>query len=158
MSQFAFLQTEWPAAYDGASREEAAANADLRAAFIYARQALETIVRWMFDFDSDFKRPYDRALAALLTASSFLQYVPAGIVAKTNVIRDFAGDSNRTSRRRTSELVAGSTRNRGYEAKNFNMDEQDGQDEDQVGNYPAHPVHPCSISSRLPEDSTGTGH
>ena len=88
-SQFSFLRPEWPTLFEATARVEATVNADPRAACVYARQALETLVRWMFDFDSDFKRPFDRSLASLLSAPTFRQFVPEKIVGKTNVIREY---------------------------------------------------------------------
>jgi hypothetical protein len=41
------------------------------------------------------------------------------------------------------------TRNCAYEAKSFNTIDQDAQDEEQVGNYPAHPVHHCPSAFNL---------
>jgi type I restriction enzyme R subunit len=97
-SQFGFLQAEWPSAFDAATRVEAAVKADPRAACVYARQALETIVRWIFDTDGDFKRPYDRSLAALLAAPTFKQFVPPAIVAKTQVLRDLGNRAAHATR------------------------------------------------------------
>ncbi len=41
MSQFAFLQPEWPEVFDAAARAEAVVRADPRTACFYARRALE---------------------------------------------------------------------------------------------------------------------
>ena len=41
MSQFLFLEREWPAVLEAASRAETAAHADPRSACFYARRALE---------------------------------------------------------------------------------------------------------------------
>jgi type I restriction enzyme R subunit len=46
MSQFAFLQREWAAVFDAASKAEAAVHADPRTACFYARRALELAVSW----------------------------------------------------------------------------------------------------------------
>jgi type I restriction enzyme R subunit len=44
LSQFGFLQREWPAVFDAAARAEAAIQADARTACFYARRALELAV------------------------------------------------------------------------------------------------------------------
>jgi type I restriction enzyme R subunit len=44
MSQFSFLEREWPAVLEAASRAEVAAHADPRSACFYARRALELAV------------------------------------------------------------------------------------------------------------------
>jgi type I restriction enzyme R subunit len=48
MSQFAFLQREWAAVFEAASKAEAAVHADPRTACFYARRALELAVSWAF--------------------------------------------------------------------------------------------------------------
>jgi hypothetical protein len=42
MSQFVFLQAQWPAVFDSASKAVAAVFADPRTACFYARRALDT--------------------------------------------------------------------------------------------------------------------
>ena len=44
MSQLAFLQREWPAVYEAASRAADAVHPDPRTACFYARRALELAV------------------------------------------------------------------------------------------------------------------
>jgi len=59
------------------------------------------VVSWLFDSDSDFRRPYDRNLAALLAEPSFNQHVPPPIALKCRAIRDLgnlAVHSNRPIR------------------------------------------------------------
>jgi type I restriction enzyme R subunit len=46
MSQFSFLEGEWPGVLEAAIRAEAAAHADPRSACFYARRALELAVAW----------------------------------------------------------------------------------------------------------------
>ena len=65
-SNFAFLQTEWPAVYEAASRAEAAVHPDPRTACFYARRALELTVAWLYKHDSSLKLPYQDNLSALI--------------------------------------------------------------------------------------------
>ena len=51
MSQFAFLQAEFSPVYDHARKAEGVALSDPRAACFYARLALETAVKWMYERD-----------------------------------------------------------------------------------------------------------
>ena len=51
MTQFAFLQREWPAVFDSAGKAEAAVHADPRAACFYARRMLELAVSWAYESD-----------------------------------------------------------------------------------------------------------
>ena len=50
---FSFLQREWPAVHEAASKAAAAVHSDPRAACFYARRALELAVAWAFKSDAD---------------------------------------------------------------------------------------------------------
>ena len=71
MSQFAFLQAEFPDIFGHAARAETLAHADPRGAAFYCRLALETAVDWLYRHDRTLKNPYDPTLAALLAEPSF---------------------------------------------------------------------------------------
>lgn len=58
MSQFAFLQADWPDVYDAAAKAESAAHADPRASCFYARRALELLVHRVYKHDSAVVLPY----------------------------------------------------------------------------------------------------
>lgn len=60
MSQFAFLEREWAAVFDAASRAEAAVHTDPRTACFYARRTLELAVSWAYKHDAELKLPYRR--------------------------------------------------------------------------------------------------
>ncbi|MFZ4266832.1 DEAD/DEAH box helicase family protein [Streptomyces arboris] len=84
---FAFLRTEWPALYDEAIRAERLIHHDPRAACFYARRAIETAARWMYDKDSSLSEPYKKDLAAMLHEPSFRQLVGPTVNAKMDLIR-----------------------------------------------------------------------
>ena len=75
MSQFTFLQREWSAVFEAASKAEAAVHADSRTCF-YARRALELAVNCAVKHDAGLRLPYQSNLSALIHESSFSQ--PAG--------------------------------------------------------------------------------
>jgi type I restriction enzyme, R subunit len=50
MSQFAFLQPEFPSIYEAADRAIAAVHPDPRTACFYARRALELTVNWLYQY------------------------------------------------------------------------------------------------------------
>ena len=52
MSQFSFLDREWPAVFDAAARAEAAVHADPRSACFYARRTLELALAWVYRHDA----------------------------------------------------------------------------------------------------------
>lgn len=82
MSNFAFLQAEFPAAHEAARRTEAHAYGDPRVACFYARRALELVVAWLYRRDSALRLPYQEQLAAMLNAPSFQQAAGTVVVNK----------------------------------------------------------------------------
>ena len=88
MSQFAFLQSEFSPVYDHARKAESAALSDPRAACFYARLALETAVKWMYERDKALRTPYDDALSALIHEPSFRRVVGDALVTKARIIKD----------------------------------------------------------------------
>jgi hypothetical protein len=81
MSQFAFLQAEFPEIFGHAARAESLAHADPRGAAFYCRLALETAVGWLYRHDRTLKNPYDPTLAALLAEPSFQALRPTSSTA-----------------------------------------------------------------------------
>jgi type I restriction enzyme R subunit len=75
MSQFTFLQREWPDVFDAASKAEAAVHADPRTACFYARRALELGVKWAFKYDP-----------ALIHEPSFKQTAGEAVFSKARII------------------------------------------------------------------------
>src|ERR1035438_2545362 len=88
MSNFAFLQSEWPEVYASAVKAEALAYPDPRSACFYARRALEFAVQWLYKVEPALKLPYQDHLAALLAEPSFTALVPQSIVVKARLIKD----------------------------------------------------------------------
>ena len=52
MSNFSFLQAEFPAVFEAARQAETHARSDTRAACFYARRALELAVAWLCRHDA----------------------------------------------------------------------------------------------------------
>ncbi|HRF04271.1 DUF4145 domain-containing protein, partial [Accumulibacter sp.] len=73
MSQFSFLDREWPAVFDAAQRAESAVHADPRSACFYARRTLELAVAWAYKHDATMKLPYENQISALIHEPSFKQ-------------------------------------------------------------------------------------
>jgi type I restriction enzyme R subunit len=88
MSQFAFLQAEFSPVYDHARKAESVALSDPRTACFYARLALETVVKWMYERDKALRTPYDDALSALIHEPSFRRVVGNALVTKARIIKD----------------------------------------------------------------------
>jgi type I restriction enzyme, R subunit len=88
MSQFAFLQTEFPEIFGHAARAETLAHADPRGAAFYCRLALETAIGWLYRHDGTLKDPYDPTLAALLAEPSFQALVGRTLAVKARFVKD----------------------------------------------------------------------
>ena len=88
MSQFAFLKPEFAPVYELARKAELAALADPRGACFYARLALESAVKWLYDKDRSLRSPYDTALSALIHEGTFRALVGNALVTKARIIKD----------------------------------------------------------------------
>ncbi|MBX3330244.1 MAG: DEAD/DEAH box helicase family protein [Nitrospira sp.] len=86
MSQFIFLQREWAAVFEAASKAEAAVHADPRTACFYARRSLELAVSWDYKHDAALKLPYQDNLSALIHEPSFKQVAGEAVFSKARVI------------------------------------------------------------------------
>lgn len=58
MSQFAFLEGEWPEIAQAAKRAEGLARSDAPAACFYARRSIELAVAWLYRNDPALRLPY----------------------------------------------------------------------------------------------------
>src|SRR5213078_3359879 len=86
MSDFSFLQREWPAVFEAAGKAEAAVYTDPRTACFYARRALELTVAWVYKHDAAVKLPYQDNLSALIHEPSFKQAAGEAVFSKARVI------------------------------------------------------------------------
>lgn len=93
MSQFAFVQPEFPQVHDAARRAEAFANSDPRAACMYARLALELAVTWTYEHDSTLQLPYRDELSALIHEPTFRNLVGQTVFAKCRIIKDLGNEA-----------------------------------------------------------------
>ena len=85
MSNFSFLQKEFFAIHDSASKAEGYLNTDARAACWYARMTLEQIVDWLYRYDNNFKC-YETSLGARVHEPSFRDNVGESIFTKATVV------------------------------------------------------------------------
>ena len=86
MSQFAFLQHEWPAVFDSAAKAEGSVHGDPRTACFYARRTLELAVNWAYKHDAALRLPYRDNLSALIHEPSFKQAAGDAVFSKARVI------------------------------------------------------------------------
>jgi type I restriction enzyme R subunit len=85
MSNFSFLQKEFFAICDSATKAEGYLNTDARAACWYARMTLEQIVDWLYRYDNNFKC-YETSLGARVHEPSFRVNVGEAIFTKATVV------------------------------------------------------------------------
>src|SRR5579883_1424549 len=88
MSQFAFLQAEFPEVFGHAAKAENLAHADPRGAAFYCRLALETAVEWLYRHDRTLRNPYETTLAALLAEPTFQALVGRTLAVKARFVKD----------------------------------------------------------------------
>ena len=88
MSNFAFLAAEWPEVQEPASKAEALAYSDPRAACFYTRRALELAMAWLYKHDATLRLPYQDSLNALIHEPTFRNSVGSAVFTKTKVIKD----------------------------------------------------------------------
>lgn len=98
MSQFAFLKPEFAPVYELARKAETAALADPRGACFYARLALESAVKWMYENDRSLRSPYDTALSALIHEGTFRAVVGNALVTKARIIKDYGNKAAHDTR------------------------------------------------------------
>ena len=87
MSQFNFIKAEWPSIFVQAQKAEDYILNDPRAACFQARFALEQIMHWLFDHESNLRRPYEDTLSAMIGEPSFKR-MAGGISQKAYLIKN----------------------------------------------------------------------
>lgn len=103
MSQFAFLRSEFASVFSHTQKAENLALSDPRGSCFYARLALETAIKWMYEADPSLRSPYDDALSALIHEPSFRTLAGNALVTKAKLIKDLGNRAVHDSRRQISE-------------------------------------------------------
>ncbi|MFN0193104.1 MAG: DUF4145 domain-containing protein, partial [Aestuariivirga sp.] len=93
MSNFAFVQREWPTVHEAAGKAESAAHTDPRTACFYARRALEQAVEWLYRYDKSLRLPYQNQLNALIHEPGFRKLAGPAIFAKARLIKDLGNEA-----------------------------------------------------------------
>jgi type I restriction enzyme R subunit len=86
VSNFSFLQAEWPAIHEAASKAAAAVHQDPRTACFYARRALELAVAWVYKHDSSLRLPYQDNLSTLIHEPTFKVVAGEAVFSKARLI------------------------------------------------------------------------
>jgi type I restriction enzyme R subunit len=98
MSNFTFLETEWPALHEAAVKAESLVLSDPRAACFYARRALEAAMAWLYTYDAKLKLPYQDNLSALLHEPTFKAVAGEKVFAKARLIQRQGNDAVHSTR------------------------------------------------------------
>lgn len=88
MSNFSFLDSEWPQLLVDASKAEASVNTDPRTSIFYARRMLEQLVDWLYKYDRSIRLPYQDNLSALIHEPTFKAAVGEAVFTKARLIKD----------------------------------------------------------------------
>mgnify|MGYP000865859336 CR=1 FL=1 len=110
MSNFDFLQAEWPLVHEAAHRAEACAHSDSRAACFYARRSLELAVTWLYTHDKAFKLPYQDNLNALIYEPSFRAGVGDALFTKARLIKDLGNQAVHSTKKVAAADAVSATR------------------------------------------------
>lgn len=86
MSNFTFLNAEWPDIAGAASKAESLAKADPRTACFYARRSIELATRWLFKADSTLRLPFQDDLSALIHEPTFKTAAGEAVFNKARLI------------------------------------------------------------------------
>lgn len=86
MSQFTFLQTEFPTIYESAHKAFKTAYRDPRTACFYGRRALELMVNWLYKYDTSLNLPYQDNVSALIHEPTFKNLVGEAVFNKAKLI------------------------------------------------------------------------
>ena len=86
MSNFAFLEAEWPSLYEAATKASNAVYPDPRTACFYARRALELAVQWIYKYDYTLLLPYQDNLSALIHEPTFKKAAGEAVFNKARII------------------------------------------------------------------------
>ena len=88
MTNFGFLQIEWPPLFADAQKAETLVIPDPRTACFFARRTLEQIVAWLYKSDPSLKLPYQDNLSTLIHEPSFKATVGQKVFVKAKLIKD----------------------------------------------------------------------
>ena len=87
MSNFEFLNNEWPAIYKEAHEAEKLTLTSPKACCIIARSTLEKTVQWLYQNDEDLVFPYDTRLASLIHEQCFIDIIKPSMFKEIDLIR-----------------------------------------------------------------------
>ena len=110
MSNFSFIQHEFPKLYADVAEAESLAFTSPKASAILSRSALELSVLWLYRHDPDLSEPWDNNLNALIHEQSFRALIPLPMFREIDLIRRI-GNSAAHGKRITKQEALTSIKN-----------------------------------------------
>jgi type I restriction enzyme, R subunit len=105
MSNFRFLEREWPEIFREATEAESLVRISPKASAIICRSTLEKAVLWLYGHDPELELPYDRTLASLLTQQPFKDILKPSIYREIDLIRRIGNDAAHGKRMREGDAL-----------------------------------------------------
>jgi len=93
VSNFEFLQDEWPDIFREAREAEQLTLTSPKASAMIARSTLEKAVQWLYQYDMDLEWPYDKRLASLIHEQCFRDIIKPSMFGEINLIRYIGNDA-----------------------------------------------------------------
>ena len=93
MTNFDFVQGEWPEIAAEARRAEFYVNGDPRSSLFYARRTVELSVLWLYRADASLREPYKDDLSSRLHEPTFKRLVSPAVLTKMDLIRKRGNDA-----------------------------------------------------------------
>lgn len=87
MSNFQFLENEWPAIYSEALEAEKLTLVSPKASATLSRGTLELAVNWLYYNDKELKRPFNDNLSGLIHEQCFREIIKPSMFREINLIR-----------------------------------------------------------------------
>jgi len=87
MSNFTFIQADFPSLYADSRESEKLTFVSPTAAAILCRSSLENAVNWLYDHDSSLQRPWRADLSTLLHDQNFREQFPQSLFREINLVR-----------------------------------------------------------------------
>jgi type I restriction enzyme, R subunit len=105
MSNFSFIQQEYPDLYQDAVEAESLALVSPKASAMLSRSALEVTIRWLYDNDPDLETPWDKNLNALIHTHSLRQLIEPDMFREIDLIRRIGNNAAHGKRTDTAESL-----------------------------------------------------
>ncbi len=105
MTNFTFLQKEFPSIYEEITEAERHTFTAPRYAALLCRSTLEKTLFWLYKNDADLELPYDTKLASLLLNDGFKRIIKPSMSVELDIVRRFGNDAAHGKKIRALEAL-----------------------------------------------------